>query len=202
MPKRLKAHDRRAQILRAGLNCFARYGYRGTTTARLARAARVTEPILYRHFRNKRGFFIALLDLAAREAMGKFQAVIGAIHSPIEQLRALLRLNPAIVDPELKAIYRVVFHAQSEHAEPRIQTAIRQHYQRYQAFLTSLIMRAQEVGQIRRDLSASGLAWQIIQAAIGYAMVKPLDIPGHATREGVEQTMALLIEQISPPAAR
>lgn len=197
MAKRLRAEDRRQRILEAAIKCFATDGYRGTTTAQLARTARVTEPILYRHFRSKHDLFLAMLDLASRVAMQMFQSVIGAIHSPIERLRALLRLNPAITDPRMTEIYRVIFHAQSEHTEPRIQSAIRQHYRRYAEFLTLLISNAQRAGQIRADLSAEGLAWQIIQAAVGYAMVKPLEIPGHASREAVEQAMALLIEQIS-----
>lgn len=198
MSKRLRAPDRREQILQAAVRCFALHGYRGTTTAQLARTARVSEPILYRHFKNKESLFLALLDWAALEAMQRFEAVIGPIQSPLEKLRALLRLNPAIVDPRMTELYRVIFHAQVEHTEPRIQQAIRRHYMAYAEYLTRLIAAAQALGQIRADLSANGLAWQIIQAAVGYAMVKPLDIPGHATRESVEQTMALLIEQLAP----
>lgn len=197
MAKRLKAVDRRKQILQTAVRCFARYGYRGTTTAQLARAARVTEPILYRHFESKQGLFLALLELAGSEAIRIFRTVIGPIHSPGEQLRALLRLNPAVSDPRLAELYRVVFSAQAEHTNPRIQAALREHYLKYVQFLSSIIAQAQKAGQVRRDVSATGFAWQLIHAAVGFAMIKPLNIPGHATRESVEQTMALLMEQIT-----
>lgn len=197
MGKRLKAADRREQILEAAVRCFARHGYGGTTTAQLARAAHVSEPILYRHFESKQGLFLALVERAGREAVAIFQSVIGPIKSPIEQLRALLRLNPATTDPRMAELYRVIFHAQSEHTHPRIQAALRQHYRGYADFLSAMITNAQQAGQVRRDVSALGLAWQLIHLAVGFAMVKPLDIPGHATRTAVEQAMALLMEQIS-----
>lgn len=202
MSKRLRADDRKRQILHAAVRCFARYGYRGATTAALAREAGCSEPILYRHFQNKQGLFLALLDLAANEAQVAFQTVIGPIKSPIEQLRAMLRLNPATADPRMTELYRVIFHAQSEHTDERVQAALSAHYRRYADFLTIIIAQAQKAGQVRADLSAEGLAWQLIHSAVGYAMIKPLDIPGHITRQAVEQTMALLMEQIvDAPAA-
>jgi len=197
MPKRLKAADRRQQILRAAAQCFAKYGYSRTTTVQLARAARVSEPILYRHFDTKRKLFVALIDQAGRQAMMTFASVIGPITSPIEQLRALLRLNPATTDPRLAELYRVIFHAQSEQTDPQIQAALRRHYRGYADFLSGIITRAQQLGEVRQDVSAIGLAWQLIHLAVGFAMVKPLDIPGHATRTAVEQAMALLMEQLS-----
>jgi AcrR family transcriptional regulator len=196
MAKRLKADDRRNQILDAAVRCFAKNGYRGATTAQLARAARVTEPVLYRHFKNKQSLFIALLDMAAEEAMRLFLTVIGPIKSPVERLRALLRLNPAITDPRAVELYTVVFHAQTE-GDPDVQAALRLHYVRYAEFLAGLIQQAQQADQIRRDVSAIGLSWQIIHAAVGFAMIKPLQIPGQATREAIEQIMALLMEQLS-----
>ena len=53
----MKAPERRAQVLRVATRLFARFGYARTTTASLARAAGVTEPVLYRHFPSKRALF-------------------------------------------------------------------------------------------------------------------------------------------------
>ena len=56
---RMRARDRRRQLLEVAADLFARYGYRGTTTARLAEHAGITEPILYRHFDNKQDLFFS-----------------------------------------------------------------------------------------------------------------------------------------------
>ena len=57
--KRLPADERRRSILDAALSVLAEGGYAGMTTARLARKAGVTEPILYRHFASKRALLRA-----------------------------------------------------------------------------------------------------------------------------------------------
>lgn len=202
---RMKASDRRKQLLDAAVACFATMGYRGTTTAALARAAGVSEPVLYRHFASKQALFVALLEQASRETLAEWRKAIAPLHSPMDKLRVLLRLNPA-TQPHLGGIYRIIFHAQSEISEPQILAALRKHYQGYARFLVQLIHSAQRQGHVRKDVLASGLAWQLIHSAIGFAFLKPLDIPGHTTPAAVEQAIGLLLEQLSgngaPPRAR
>ena len=54
---RLPAEERRASLLSAACGLFASRSYHGTTTADIARAAGVTEPVLYRHFPSKGDLF-------------------------------------------------------------------------------------------------------------------------------------------------
>ncbi len=198
---RLPAGERRAQLLEAAVQCFAAHGYRGTTTERLARAAGISEPVLYRHFPSKQALFVALLEHAGRATLSEWRRAIAPLASPMDKLRVLLRLNPA-AHPQLGRFYRIIFHAQSEISDPLILQALQQHYQRYAAFLTRLIRSAQRVGYVRKDVLASGMAWQLIHAAIGFAFIKPLAIPGHATPAAVEQAICLLLEQLSGTEAR
>ena len=41
---RMKAEDRRRQLLESAARCFAENGYRGTTTAMIANEAGISEP--------------------------------------------------------------------------------------------------------------------------------------------------------------
>ena len=59
---RLPAGERRAALLSTACAAFSEGSYRGTTTAEIARAAGITEPILYRHFESKRELFLACLE--------------------------------------------------------------------------------------------------------------------------------------------
>jgi TetR/AcrR family transcriptional regulator len=197
MAPRMKATDRRRQLLEASIRCFAEYGYKGTTTARLAKSAGITEPVLYQHFASKRDLFVALLEEVGKEVLSEWRAAISPLKSPLDQLRVLLRMNPAITDPRTGLLYSVIFAAQAEANEPEIQAALRGHYEQYAQFLTALLERAQNADLVRHDVSASGLAWQLIHAAIGFALINPLDIPSHATPTAVEQTIALLMEILS-----
>jgi hypothetical protein len=133
----------------------------------------------------------------AREVIRVWRRAIAPLRSPLDQLRVLMRLNPATADPRGQHLYRIIFSAQAEFNEPTIQAALRSHYQQYAKFLGNLIKRAQRAGMVRADVSAVGLAWQLIHSAIGFALIKPLEISGHATPATVEQVIGLLMEQLS-----
>ena len=69
---RLPAAERRQAIVEAALRVFAGGSYSGATTAEIARAAGVSEPILYRHFASKRELYLACLDAAWVRAPAAF----------------------------------------------------------------------------------------------------------------------------------
>ena len=54
---RLSAEERRTQILEAALEVFARQGFSGARTKEIARRARVSETLIFRHFDNKENLY-------------------------------------------------------------------------------------------------------------------------------------------------
>lgn len=69
----MKGDERREQILATAVNLFSRNGFRGTTTKEIAKAAGVSEAIIFRHFATKEALYGAILDdKACREGIGKF----------------------------------------------------------------------------------------------------------------------------------
>jgi AcrR family transcriptional regulator len=61
-PIRYSAADRRQQILDVALKLFARHGFQGTTTRRIAQAAAVNEALIFRHFPTKEELYWAVLQ--------------------------------------------------------------------------------------------------------------------------------------------
>jgi AcrR family transcriptional regulator len=59
---RMAGEERRLQILRVAISLFAKKGFRGTTTKEIARAASVSEAMVFRHFANKEELYKAILD--------------------------------------------------------------------------------------------------------------------------------------------
>jgi TetR/AcrR family transcriptional regulator len=59
---RLKANDRRRQLIEAAMDLFSRKGFAGTTTKEIALAAGVSEAIIFRHFRTKRDLYTAIIE--------------------------------------------------------------------------------------------------------------------------------------------
>ena len=62
MAVRLKARERREGILRAAMDLFARRGFAGVTTREVARAAGISEAMLFKHFPHKRDLYRSILE--------------------------------------------------------------------------------------------------------------------------------------------
>jgi AcrR family transcriptional regulator len=68
-PVRLPSRVRRQAIVAAVRGTFAEKGFDGTTTRELARAAGVSEALLYKHFPSKESLYAAMLDACANGPM-------------------------------------------------------------------------------------------------------------------------------------
>jgi AcrR family transcriptional regulator len=60
--RRLSRDERRAQILDAAAEVFARRGYEATSIDEVAEAAGISKPVIYDHFDSKKALHIALID--------------------------------------------------------------------------------------------------------------------------------------------
>ena len=59
---RMAGGERRRQILQVAMRLFSQRGFRGTTTKEIARAAGVSEAMVFRHFATKEELYSAILD--------------------------------------------------------------------------------------------------------------------------------------------
>jgi TetR/AcrR family transcriptional regulator, transcriptional repressor of aconitase len=64
--RRMTAKDRKLAIVKAALPLFARKGFAETTTRDLARAAGVSEPLLYKHFPSKEVLYSEIQDYSCQ----------------------------------------------------------------------------------------------------------------------------------------
>jgi AcrR family transcriptional regulator len=70
----MAARDRRTQIVNVASELFSQNGFNGTTTKRIADKAGVSEPIIFRHFPNKRALYSAIIDLKTRQSSDRIRA--------------------------------------------------------------------------------------------------------------------------------
>lgn len=64
---RMRADDRREQLVQVAIHLFAQKGFRGTTTKEIALAAGVTEALIFKYFPNKDALYEAILLAKADE---------------------------------------------------------------------------------------------------------------------------------------
>jgi AcrR family transcriptional regulator len=86
--KRLKGADRRALILQAATKVFAEHGP-SAPTQMVARAAKVSDALIFQHFGSKRGLYKAVLRALIEEQDASFKA-IGLASPDTEGLVAML----------------------------------------------------------------------------------------------------------------
>jgi AcrR family transcriptional regulator len=75
MTRNLKAADRRPAIAEAVIPVFARYGFAGATTKKLAKAAGVSEALLYKYFPSKEAIYQEILLLLPKRGDSDFERV-------------------------------------------------------------------------------------------------------------------------------
>jgi AcrR family transcriptional regulator len=68
---RVPSTERRAQLLRAATELFARQGFNGTTTREIANRVGVKETILFRLFPSKRDLYWAVIDAKTHATSGR-----------------------------------------------------------------------------------------------------------------------------------
>jgi len=141
---RLKAPQRREQLISVATKQFAKFGYDATTTGHIAKSAGVTEPILYRHFGSKQELFIAI----TREVSDQKPFAIGATDRPHRRPRRTAPRNrPANSPPISKkwaTTYRVLHKRTVTTSRDRNGALrfLREHYHQMEAFFCTVIETA------------------------------------------------------------
>src|SRR5215471_7542519 len=92
-PKRSERPESlRRNLMATAIECFARYGYQGTSIERIARHAGVTKGALYYHFRDKED----LLFEAVSDRVGEFEHhVLAEVGPSADALASLKRVIDA-----------------------------------------------------------------------------------------------------------
>ncbi|HLL91056.1 MAG TPA: TetR/AcrR family transcriptional regulator [Tepidisphaeraceae bacterium] len=172
---RLKAAERREQLMDVATKLFAQHGYDATTTAAIAHAAGVTEPILYRHFRGKQEMFVAIVECVSQKTVQHWKAIIEDVADPVEQLRRIAQEFHAHVTASADA-YHVIHGALANSQDKKVLQVVRDHYAAMAEFFATILTAGQQAGFIRQDLDPHVPAWQLISAGIGHAMIA-LNLP-------------------------
>lgn len=88
MVTRLPAVHRRRQLLDVALEVFADEGFYGASMDQVAEAAGVTKPVLYQHFKSKRGLYLEVLDDVGHRLLEEIGRATTAAVGPRQQVEA------------------------------------------------------------------------------------------------------------------
>jgi AcrR family transcriptional regulator len=159
---RLPAEERRAALLETASRLFSEGSYRGTTTAEIARAAGVTEPVLYRHFDSKRDLYLACMEAAWEGVQELWERAVEAEPDPGLWIATMGRAFRES-EEESPVISHLWVQAIAEGSEdPEIGTYMKKHMREVHDYAVDVVRRAQAAGGIAKDRDPDAEAWMFI----------------------------------------
>lgn len=166
---RLKAPERKEQLISVATRLFAIRGYDATTTAAIAEAAGITEPVLYRHFESKKELFIAILRNSTELLMERWNRAGREAHTASAQLKRMAELIYESAE-QLSDAQRVTYSATTTSCDPEVREVIRLHALRVFETARAVVLRGQQAGEFRNDLNADAMSWALINHYTGYSI--------------------------------
>ena len=167
--------DTELAILAAAERLFAERGYAGTRTAEIARAAKLTERTLFKHFPDKE----TLLGRVLAPALLAAATPPPASEAPFAVwFETLLRQRLAAAQARPHALRLVLIELlTSEGARRRFAPLWKRELW---GGLVNAVARFQARGELRADLEAQALARMVLSLALGYLLSRTLVAPGLA----------------------
>jgi AcrR family transcriptional regulator len=177
--ERLEGDARRAQIVDVARRLFAEAGYRTTTTRQLARAAGVSDALMYRHFESKDEVLRAVVDqgLAGFAAMGE-AAAVGRGRPLAERLSILGGAFLEVLDAQVDLLVLFVSEHQLLADDARLVAFI----DLAASGLAAELAERAAAGEMRNDIDGylfarsfmgSLVSFVILQNALGMDRVRP-----------------------------
>jgi TetR/AcrR family transcriptional regulator len=173
---RLRKGERKRQLLAHAKQLFVSLGYHATTTEKIAAAAGVSEPVLYRHFDSKKALFLEVLDEVRRATLTRWHAETAGLTDPLAKLHAIAdRYLGTTREHALE--FRILHRALVETDDDEVAALLRGFYLESEELLAGVIAEGQQAGVFRRSLDPRVGAWELIRTALGYTLTLPLGVP-------------------------
>lgn len=156
----------RRELTEAAIDCFSRYGYRGTSIERIAREAGVTKGAIYYHFRDKED----LLSAAVADRVAAFEARVQRACEDADAAESLRRIVAVCIDHARsndRPRFLIKLMVEGIDTNERLLGEMRGVMRRFRAFVRNVIRSGQEAGQLRPEVDADAAAATLTSAVIG-----------------------------------
>ena len=91
--------DKKENILNAALELFANEGYNATATSAIAKRAKVSEGLIFRHFKNKKGLLDAIMNSMESRLQTLFAGVLFEVNAK-DVIRKIIKIPFLIKETE------------------------------------------------------------------------------------------------------
>lgn len=189
----MRKADRKRQLLEHAKELFTQLGYQNTTTEKIAQAAGVTEPVLYRHFESKKALFLEVLQEIRQATLNRWHAESVNLTDPLVRLHAIADMYLGSTKEQARE-FRIMHRTLVEsNGDQEIVALLRSFYIDSEELLAQVIREGQQTGVFRRTLDARIGAWEMIRTALGHTLTLPLAIPLHQEPDYIQRSIECLL---------
>jgi TetR/AcrR family transcriptional regulator, repressor for uid operon len=173
MPKQSKSQreNRRNEILRCCVECFAKKGFHQTSMRDLCKELNVSLGSLYTYFKTKEEMVKAFIERDRAQAKIIFDSVTPdmTFWQGIERMVEINNMAMALPSAKKSCILWVQINAEAM-INPKVRKLVTEYYQHAAARLTELIKGGQARGELKEDFDPAALAWNLIAVSDGLAL--------------------------------
>ena len=199
------APDRRGQILRAAMSCFAKCGFHQTSMHDISEEAGISVGLIYRYFASKEAVIAALAEEHKRELQDLLERARSA-PTILDSLEILLTAHCCEDQPQLHCAFVVDLFAEAGR-NPSIANLVRDVIETGMKGVTEVIARAPEMRHPPHNLTPREVTELIFAAARGSMMrdvLEHAEVSAAERRERqlkvVRQLWRLLFDHANEPA--
>jgi AcrR family transcriptional regulator len=156
--KRMTDEEKRRRVVEAVLSVVAKYGVQGTTTARIAAAVGVSEPTIYRTFRNRKEMLLGAADKVwqqRRDELESFEPV-----DAMDHLRKICEYHTEGI--QKTRVVRFITELAVAPASDGLQEHIREQQLSEARRFAAIIEQGKAEGCVRPDVDTEETAWRIM----------------------------------------
>ena len=150
-PPRTRQSDKYQRILDAAVLVIAEHGYFQARVSEIADRAGVADGTIYLYFKNKEEILKAAISSAFAEFLSRARVELSKIHDPAAQLNRLARLHLAALGAN--RAMAAVFQTELRHSAKFLAEFSRTQLKEYFNLIREIVLRGQEAGVFRREVS-------------------------------------------------
>jgi AcrR family transcriptional regulator len=152
---------RQTEIVGAAIQLISKGGIQGLTTKNLATRLKLSEPALYRHFKNKRDILLAILEFFQENQTAMYARIAAAGDSPLRTLENMIGevFRNFAAKP---AMATVIFAEGMFQNDKRLSAVLYAIMDERQTQFAALIGEGQAAGEARKDVDKQQLALLIM----------------------------------------
>ncbi|HEX2038685.1 MAG TPA: TetR/AcrR family transcriptional regulator [Acidimicrobiales bacterium] len=192
-----RGDDRRRKILEAALELFGKSGYNGTSLAAVAERVGISPPGILHHFQSKEALLLSVID----EFDNRQQQGLDALSDEggLAALRRLPELATNVLGDEEFTRLMAVLSGESLDVDGIVHDYFVRRYRVARRWISGLIAKGQERGEIRADIDPMSKAVQVLAIQDGVLNQALLDPSRVDLVKVYEDYIAMLVNDIAAP---